>query len=62
MNRQILSRKEFKNPAIYDKLKEDYGVNEYGTNYNINDRDAIVLDPSDYYDQLETIGLPAKSK
>lgn len=62
MNRQILNRKEFKNPAIYDKLKEDYGVNEYGTNYVINEQSAILLDPSDYYDKLETIGLPTTSK
>jgi hypothetical protein len=49
MNAQIVNRKEFKNSAIYDKLKDDYGVNEYGTNYVCTD---INLDPNDYYDKL----------
>jgi hypothetical protein len=52
MNAQILNRKEFKNPAIYDKLKSDYQVNEYGTNYPCTGKDHIELDPSDYYDKL----------
>lgn len=52
MNTQILNRKEFKNPAIYDKLKEDFGVNEYGTNYLCKDGDNIPLDAGDYYDKL----------
>ncbi|KAI6183237.1 hypothetical protein M3Y97_00467500 [Aphelenchoides bicaudatus] len=52
MNSQILNRKEFKNPAIYDKLKEDFGVDEYGTNYLSKDGDCIPLDPSDFYDKL----------
>ncbi|KAI6211432.1 SAP30-binding protein [Aphelenchoides besseyi] len=53
MNRQILQRKDFKNPAIYDKMKEEYGVNEYGTNYvDTGAKDEIHLDESDYYDKL----------
>ncbi|KAI6230432.1 putative SAP30-binding protein [Aphelenchoides fujianensis] len=53
MNKQILSRKEVKNPAIYDKLKEDHGVDEYGTNYvPTGARDEIVLEEADYYEKL----------
>jgi len=52
MNAQILNRKEFKNPGIYDKLKTDFQVNEYGTNYSRTGKDNIPLDPSDYYDKL----------
>lgn len=52
MTTHITSRKEFKNPAIYDKLIEDFGVNEYGTNYPCTGGDTIPLDPSDYYDKL----------
>lgn len=52
MNAQILNRKEFKNPAIYDKLKADFQVNEYGTNYPNSIKDNIVLDESDYYEKL----------
>ncbi|KAI6206400.1 hypothetical protein M3Y94_00906400 [Aphelenchoides besseyi] len=53
MNRMILQRKDFKNPSIYDKMKEEYGVNEYGTNYvDTGARDEIHLEESDYYDKL----------
>jgi hypothetical protein len=33
MNLDIHSKKTFKNPSIYEKLIERYGINEYGSSF-----------------------------
>jgi hypothetical protein len=33
MNEQIHKRKNFKNPSIYEKFIEAYGIDEFGSNF-----------------------------
>ncbi|XP_067940799.1 SAP30-binding protein-like [Watersipora subatra] len=52
LDASIASRKEFRNPSIYEKLLSHLGVDEKGTNYPPELYDPSIWDKSSFYDEL----------
>ncbi|CAH0773742.1 unnamed protein product [Bemisia tabaci] len=51
-NKMIQSRKDFRNPSIYEKLIQFCGINELGTNYPPSLYDPGKWGKESYYDEL----------
>ncbi|EEB15663.1 SAP30-binding protein, putative [Pediculus humanus corporis] len=52
MNNMIQSRKDFRNPSIYEKLIQFCGLNELGTNYPANVYDPLKWGKESFYEEL----------
>lgn len=52
MNEYIKKKKEFKNPAIYEYLVNNYKIDEKGTNFPSQIYDPHCFDVVDFYDSL----------
>lgn len=52
VNEYIQSKKDFRNPSIYDKLVNFIGIDEHGTNFPRHLYDPSVWGPESYYDEL----------
>uniref|UniRef100_V5IIL4 Putative sap30-binding protein n=1 Tax=Ixodes ricinus TaxID=34613 RepID=V5IIL4_IXORI len=52
MNASIQTRKDFRNPSIYEKLIAYCGIDEMGTNYPPEVYDPHCWGPSSYYEEL----------
>ncbi|CAD5211131.1 unnamed protein product [Bursaphelenchus xylophilus] len=52
MNKLLTERKDFKNPSMYEKLKEQFDIDEYGSNFDKRKHEFIQFEDEDYYDAL----------
>ncbi len=52
MNYVIQSKKNFRNPSIYEKLIEHVDIDEFGTNFPKELYDGHLFGPESYYDVL----------
>lgn len=52
MNELIQSKKEFRNPSIYEKLIQFCGINELGTNYSADVYDPSKWGKESFYEEL----------
>ncbi|CAD5207227.1 unnamed protein product [Bursaphelenchus okinawaensis] len=52
MNKVLTNRKDFKNPSMYEKLKEQFDIDEYGTNFDKTRNEFLQFEEEDYYDSL----------
>lgn len=55
MNKEIQSRKAFRNPSIYEKLIDFCNLNEFGTNYPAEIYDPLKWGKESYYDELAKV-------
>ena len=55
MNAVIQSRKDFRNPSIYEKLIDFCNLNEFGTNYPAEIYDPLKWGKESYYDELAKV-------
>lgn len=61
-NRMFQKRKDFRNPSIYEKLIEHFGIDEMGSNFPKSVFDPHGFKPSDYYDKLAEVQKVAMDK
>jgi hypothetical protein len=52
MNAAIQNRKAFRNPSIYEKLIEYWGIDEHGTNFPKELYDAHLFGKESHYEEL----------
>lgn len=52
MNAVIKQRKDYKNPSLYEALRDTYEIDEKGTNFPANVYDPNGFRPDDFYDAL----------
>ncbi|KAK6624870.1 hypothetical protein RUM44_011734 [Polyplax serrata] len=55
MNNMIQSRKDFRNPSIYEKLIQFCGLNELGTNYPASIYDPLKWGKESFYEELANV-------
>lgn len=55
VNEYVQSKKEFRNPSIYEKLVNFIGINEHGTNFPKKLYDPTIWGPESYYDNLAKV-------
>lgn len=55
MNNMIQSRKDFRNPSIYEKLIQFCGLNELGTNYPASIYDPLKWGKESFYEELAKV-------
>lgn len=55
MNKIIQSRKDFRNPSIYEKLIQFCNLNELGTNYPADVYDPSKWNKESYYEELAKV-------
>ncbi|VDP14140.1 unnamed protein product [Soboliphyme baturini] len=54
-NKAIQNRTDFRNPSIYEKLIEHFGIDEIGTNFPKEVFDPHGFKPCDFYDEIAKI-------
>lgn len=55
VNKEIQSKKTFRNPSIYEKLIDYCGLNEFGTNYPPHIYDPLRWGKESFYDELAKV-------
>lgn len=55
VNEYVQSKKEFRNPSIYEKLVNFIGINEHGTNFPKKLYDPTIWGPESHYDNLAKV-------
>lgn len=55
VNEYVQSKKEFRNPSIYEKLVSFIGINEHGTNFPKKLYDPTIWGPESCYDNLAKV-------
>lgn len=55
VNKEIQSKKAFRNPSIYEKLIDYCGLNEFGTNYPPHIYDPLRWGKESFYDELAKV-------
>lgn len=52
MVKRLTDRKDFRNPALYEKLTLQFDIDEYGSNFGSNSHRCMQFVEEDYYDRL----------